>query len=151
MSTHRSARFKSPQDPSPSQTPTQDRKPSAARIKARSLGIRAEIAAQNYLRQKGFEILEANVRVSRLEIDLIARLGEVLVIIEVRARGPRSLLRPFDSIGFEKRRRIRNAAKVLWTNRYRHDSTLERVRFDCIGVHIDRNGEAHIEHVVAAF
>lgn len=91
------------------------------------------------------------MRVSRLEIDLIARDGVVLVIIEVRARGPRSLLRPLDSIGFEKRRRIRSAAKVLWSTRYRHDSRLERVRFDCIGVHMDRNGDARIEHVVAAF
>ncbi len=135
---------------SPSTT-TAGSRPSQARVEARDLGIRAERAAQAYLLERGFEILGANLRVGRYEIDLLACDGAVVVIVEVRARGPGSLLRPLDTVDARKRARLRSAAKRLWRDRFARDQRFDRLRFDCVAVTIDDAGDAHIEHVRAAF
>ncbi len=49
-------------------------------------GRHAEALAAAFLALQGYEILERNFRSSRLEIDLIARLGQVLAIVEVKYR-----------------------------------------------------------------
>lgn len=49
-------------------------------------GRHAEALAAAFLALRGYEILERNFRFSRLEIDLIARLGPVLAIVEVKYR-----------------------------------------------------------------
>lgn len=121
------------------------------RTEARDLGIRAERAAQTYLLEQGFAILGANLRVGRYEIDLLARDRSVVVVVEVRARGPGSLVRPLDTIDARKRARLRAAAERLWRDRFAKDRAIERVRFDCIAVTIDAAGGTHVEHVRAAF
>lgn len=52
----------------------------------RLLGKEAEAAAERFLRQKGFRILDRNVRVGRGELDIVARVGETLIFVEVKAR-----------------------------------------------------------------
>jgi len=134
---------------SPATTPSSP--PSRSRLEARDLGIRAERAAQEHLLRQGFEILDANLRVGRYEIDLLARDRSVIVVVEVRARGPGSLVRPLDTVDARKRARLRAAAGRLWRDRFSKDLRVERVRFDCVAVTIDAAGGAHIEHVRAAF
>ena len=50
-----------------------------------SLGRRGEREAARHLAAQGLEILERNVRARRGEIDLIARDGDTLVFVEVKA------------------------------------------------------------------
>ncbi|MEZ4301388.1 MAG: YraN family protein [Polyangiaceae bacterium] len=144
-----------PAAPLPSPRSPQEKPPitasQRARAAARDLGIRAEHAAQEHLLANGFEIFGANVRAGRFEIDLIARDHEVLVIVEVRARGPGSLIKALDTIDARKQRRLRAAAGMLWRNRFARDKRIERVRFDCVAVTFDEAGDARVEHVKAAF
>jgi putative endonuclease len=121
------------------------------RAEARALGKRAERAARAHLVDQGFEIFGANVRVGRYEIDLLARDQSVVVVVEVRARGPGSLVRPLDTVDARKRARLRMAAKRLWLDRFARDLRFDRMRFDCVAVTLDAAGDAHIEHVRAAF
>ena len=111
----------------------------------------AEAIAREHLEALGWRILGSNVRVGRLEIDLLARDGDVLIVVEVRGRGPTSWQRPLDSVDFAKRGRLRAAAAQLWTSRYRQDRTLQRVRFDLVAVTWDAAGRPAVEHVRAAF
>jgi len=124
---------------------------SPTRIKARQDGVRAERAAEEHLLAHGFGILGRNVRVGRYEIDLLARDGAVLVVVEVRARGERALVRALDSIDARKRSRLRTAATWLWRDRFSKDPRFERVRFDCAAVTFDATGRPIVEHVRAAF
>lgn len=96
-------------------------------------------------------VLGRNVRVSRLEIDLIARDGEVVVVIEVRTRGGSAWERALDSVGHRKRTRIRRAGEALWRSRFKRDASLERMRFDLVSVDLDGPGGPSIEHIRAAF
>ncbi len=124
---------------------------SAARIKAREDGIRAERAAAQHLAALGFVIIAVNVRVGRYEIDLLASDGPVLIVVEVRTRGPRALVRALDTIDGRKRARLRLAGKWVWRDRSANDRRFERLRFDCVAVTFDAAGDPQVEHVRAAF
>ena len=58
-------------------------------------------------------LLGKNVRVGRLELDLIARRGSLIVIVEVRARRSDAFMTPAESLDRRKLERIRHAAS-LW-------------------------------------
>jgi putative endonuclease len=120
-------------------------------VKARLLGLRAERAAASHLLRCGFTILAFNLRVGRCEIDLLARERSVVVMVEVRARGPGALVRALDTIDARKRARLRAAGQRLWRERFAKDRSVDRVRFDCIAVTFDAAGAARVEHVRAAF
>jgi putative endonuclease len=98
----------------------------------------------------GLSVLERNVRLGYLEIDIVAREGSVLVVVEVRRRSAASRTSGFSSINREKRLRLRHAGERLWNRRYKKDATLTRVRFDVASVTYD-NPRPVIEYVRGAF
>ncbi len=116
----------------------------------RALGDAAEAIVAAWLPSAGLTVLERNVRLGYLEIDIVARDGPVLVLIEVRRRGRRSRTTGFSSISSEKRKRLRFAGERLWNRRYRYDASLERVRFDVASVTYEGSRPV-IEYVKAAF
>ena len=123
-------------------------KPLTARA---ALGKRAEAAVAEHLGTMGIEVIDANVRVGRFEIDLLARDGEVIVVVEVRTRGAGAWVRALDSIDWRKRQHIRHAGERLWRDRFARRKDVERMRFDCASVTFDAEGGAHVEYVRAAF
>ncbi|MBK9265569.1 MAG: YraN family protein [Polyangiaceae bacterium] len=114
-------------------------------------GARAEDAAANYFELIGYSILARNLRVGRAEIDLLVRDDDVIVVVEVRTRGPGSYQRPLDSITPAKRRRLRAAGESLWRKRFLKDQQISRMRFDAVGVTFDENDKPIVEHIRAAF
>jgi putative endonuclease len=101
------------------------------------VGSQGEQIAALHLQKSGFEIVARNARVGRLEIDLIARRGELLVFCEVRARSSRALLEPIETIDLRKRARIRQAA-LLWLSAT--DASYSELRFDAASVVFDARG-----------
>ena len=59
----------------------------ARRLRAVRRGRWAETAAALLLRLKGYRIIARDLRTPVGEIDLVARRGRVLVLVEVKARG----------------------------------------------------------------
>jgi putative endonuclease len=114
-------------------------------------GGAAERAVASWLSQHGFVIVATNLRVGRLELDVVARRGTVIVVVEVRTRGSGAWTSAFGSIDSRKRQRIRRAGERLWQRRYQKDESVERMRFDAASVTFDANGSAQIEYVEAAF
>ena len=76
-----------------------------------------EAEAARFLRRSGWEILETNWHCRYGEIDLIARQGDVLVFVEVKARRTRSFGLPEESITPSKRRRIIRSAHTYLDER----------------------------------
>lgn len=97
----------------------------------RSTGQQAEDAAAKYLRRQGFKILARNVRAGRYEIDLVARDGKTLVIVEVRSRTADDGILPIDSIGPTKQLHVKRA-----TEHYvdKMPTPPAEVRIDIVGV-----------------
>jgi putative endonuclease len=80
------------------------------RLQAGGFGRRAEWLAALLLTLKGYRLLARNYVVQGGEIDLIARRGDTLVFVEVKAR-PR-IEEALVAISATKRRRIERAARV---------------------------------------
>ncbi len=102
------------------------------------------------MENQGFALVAQNLRVGRDELDIVARKGTVVAVVEVRLRGPRALTRGFGSLDTKKRLRVRRAGERLWQRRYKNDPSVERLRFDAASVRFV-DGEAVIEYAVAAF
>jgi putative endonuclease len=114
-------------------------------------GRRAEAAVIEYLVARGQQIVATNLRLGHLEIDVVAREGAVIAVVEVRTRGASAWTSGFGSIDAKKRLRIRRAGERLWQRRYKHDPSAERLRFDAASVHFAEDGTATVEYVKAAF
>jgi len=116
----------------------------------KQIGDDAEQAVAEYLLRNGAEIVARNLRIGALEIDIVARTGALILVVEVRCRSKRAWTSAFSSIDGMKRLRLRRAGERLWNRRYRRDPTVERLRFDVASVHY-HEGTAQIEYVSGAF
>jgi Holliday junction resolvase-like predicted endonuclease len=88
--------------------------------------------------------------VNRYELDVVARLGALVVVVEVRTRGRGAWTTAFGSMDGAKRRRIRLAGERLWNRSFKRDPSVERMRFDAAAVTFV-DGEPVVEYVAAAF
>ena len=99
----------------------------------RQKGQHYETVAADYLTSLGYEILDRNWRFHRNEIDLIAREGETLVFIEVKARLDPTHGYGMQAVDHKKQQRIRKvAAAYLLQNHYSFYQT--PCRFDVISI-----------------
>ena len=109
-------------------------------------GKLGEEIAVNYLVGKGYEIVERNWRNTHKEIDIIAKDGETLVIVEVKTRQTDEYGNPDIAVTKKKQRLLIAAA-----NAYLFKNKLDvETRFDIISI-IFRDGEPVIEHIEDAF
>jgi putative endonuclease len=113
------------------------------------LGRRAELAVADLLFASGFELLARNLRLGPLELDVVARKGPLLVMTEVRTRGPGSFVGPFASIGRTKRAHLFAAARRLWRSKSAWTKGVERVRIDVAAVTF-AGIETYVEYVPGA-
>lgn len=114
--------------------------------KHNDFGKLGEEIAANYLMEKGYEILECNWRNIHKEIDIIARDGKFLVIVEVKTRQTDEYGNP-DIAVTRKKQRMLIAAANAYIMRNRLDI---ETRFDIISI-IFSDGEPVIDHVEDAF
>jgi len=106
--------------------------PAARAHAAAELGRVAEAIAARFLESHGLEIAMHNFRRRLGEIDLVAREGPVLVIVEVRTRSTQKYGGAAASVDWRKRGRIIRAAHLL---RRKHAAYAQkRIRFDVIVV-----------------
>jgi len=71
-----------------------------------SLGRWGETLAADYLSQKGYVLLDRNLRTPYGEIDLIAQKGDTLVFVEVKTRASKTLGPPEISVTPRKREHL---------------------------------------------
>ena len=102
-------------------------------------GHRGEWLAAWALRLKGFRILAVRHRTPVGEIDLIARRGDLVAIVEVKARA--TLLAAMDAVSPAAQRRI-EAAADLWLAKQRDHARLS-LRFDIVAV-LPRRWPVHV-------
>lgn len=98
------------------------------------IGQRAELLVAALLVEWGFSILARNLRLGYLELDLVAQRDDLVVIVEVRARGATAYERPFASLMSKKRMRLLQAADRLWRSRLAKMPGVQRLRIDAASV-----------------
>lgn len=97
-----------------------------------------EKVAADFLRRKGYRILETNFRCRTGEIDIVAEKGGFLVFIEVRSKTNLEFGAPEESLTAAKKERLVNTALAYITRR---GSTPEAWRIDFVGVEMNQHGE----------
>jgi putative endonuclease len=112
-----------------------------------ALGSGGERAAADFLRERGYHVLERNFRCRGGEIDLIALDGGVLVFVEVKVRRTLSRGAPIEAVTLAKQSRVRRAAQEYLTFCGR---VFRRIRFDVICV-MKTTKTTDITHLKAAF
>jgi putative endonuclease len=100
----------------------------ADRRRALARGRRAERLAAWWLRLQGYRILARGFRVPVGEIDLVARRGHVLAIVEVKRRA--NLATAGEAISPRQQRRLRHAAEAF-VQRHPEVAGLQ-LRFDAL-------------------
>lgn len=92
--------------------------------------------------------MEMNYRTGRGEIDIIARIGDVLVFAEVKSRKSDFLDSPLAAVTFKKQRQISMVAQEYLNSNNLFDS---EARFDVIAIELKDRRHPYIEHIENAF
>lgn len=111
-------------------------------------GLEGEQTARRYLEARGWRVLHHRFHMGRLEIDLVARKGELVAFVEVKTRWSASFGTPLEAVTDLKKREIVRVAQA-WVDR--HGRPNDVYRFDVIGVTLLRRGHYRIDHVEDAF
>lgn len=110
------------------------------------LGKKGEQLAVDFLLDNQYEIIERNYRFDKAEVDIIARKGDVLAVIEVKTRSTLDFGNPED---FVKPKQIKNLVKAV--NEYVIENGLDvEVRFDIVAI-VKLKDSYKIEHLKDAF
>ncbi len=111
----------------------------------RVTGQDKENIAVNYLKNKGYFIIQTNFRVRQGEIDIVARDGSTIVFVEVKYRSTSRSGNPLEAVNITKQRKISKAA-LFYLNKNKISPDNTPIRFDVIGI----LGE-QITHIENAF
>lgn len=107
---------------------------------------KGETAAEDFLEQLGYKIIERNWRHRHKEIDLVAIDGDELVIVEVKSRQGQVLDNPEMAVDRKKRRNLVFAANAYARmNRFSNE-----IRFDVVWV-VYHGLLPDIKHIANAF
>ena len=110
------------------------------------LGKLGEELALDFLQQNGYDILETNWTFQKAEIDIIAKKGNILAIVEVKTRSSIEFGLPQDYV---KPKKIQLLVKAV--NEYVISNDLDfEVRFDIIAINKESD-DFNIEHIEDAF
>lgn len=108
-------------------------------------GRAGEAAAVHILKSRGFEVVRTNYRVREGEIDIVAKLGEQLVFVEVKTRRSSSFGSPEESLSARKADRLVAAAQ-----NYLAEVGAEQAdwRIDLLAIEMDGSGRIRRSNLV---
>ena len=82
---------------------------------ARLAGRRSEAWAAAWLMVRGYRILGFRLKTPQAEIDILAKRGDVLAVVEVKQRA--TIEAALEAVGFDQRERLRRAGTTLAARR----------------------------------
>jgi putative endonuclease len=108
-------------------------------MKRKDIGAIGEKLARDYLKKKGYHILETNFRCRYGEIDIVAEKKESLVFVEVRTKTGIDFGSPEESVTYAKKEKL-IASALFYLNTHQHLSSMWRIDF--VAVELDQKGKA---------
>lgn len=107
----------------------------------------AEDLAVDFLVKANYKILARNYRYLKAEVDIIAEIDNLVVIIEVKARSTDAFLEPQEAVNKKKIKLLVSAA-----NYFIEENNMDKdVRFDIITVLPNQQKTLEINHIIDAF
>ena len=111
-----------------------------------TLGRDGEDAAATYLSGAGFEVLDRNWRCPLGEIDIVARDGGEIVVVEVKTRTSELYGHPLEAVDARKRTRLWKLA-AAWCRQHPADARGRSVRLDAVSVIGAANTAFRLDHL----
>ncbi len=114
--------------------------------KKQDIGKLGEDIAAEYLKNKGYEILERNYRKPWGEIDIVAQQSRELVFVEVKAQKYGFEWRPEENVGRHKKHQLSRIISTFLKERKIPEE--KNWRIDVLALEIDFNTKnARVEHI----
>ena len=107
-------------------------------MKRRDTGILGEKLAKDFLKKRGYRILETNYHCPEGEIDIVAKHKDSLVFIEVRTKKSREFGSPEESITPTKVERLKT---VAYRYQQTHNNLPPQWRIDVVAVELNQREE----------
>ena len=107
-------------------------------MKRRDTGILGEKLAKDFLKKRGYRIIETNYRCPQGEIDIVAKHKDYLVFIEVRTKKSLEFGSPQESITLAKMERLRSSVAYY---RQTHNNLPPLWRIDVVAIELDQKGK----------
>lgn len=104
----------------------------------KQLGDRGELLAINYLKLKGYKILERNFRCKFGEIDLIAKDKDVIVFVEVKTKRGIDFGLPEEMVNQRKRKKLIKLSQFYIIEKELFN---QPIRIDVVAIEMNKNGE----------
>jgi putative endonuclease len=111
------------------------------------LGREGERVAEQFLKKKGFKLVERNYRCAAGELDLIVLDKRVVVFVEVKTRTGHGFGSPLEAVAYHKQQKMIQAAQYFLSEKGLHQRD---ARFDVVGVSWPGR-EPVVEHIENAF
>jgi putative endonuclease len=108
------------------------------------IAVKGEDLAADYLKNKGYKIIERNYRKGYGEIDIVSTKNNLLVFVEVKTRTSNAFGEPFEQITKSK---IRTLVKTSEYYKILHPQLPEGMRIDVISVSLDYESKSNIIHI----
>jgi putative endonuclease len=110
------------------------------------LGQLGEKMAQNYLKERNYEILETNFTFGKVEADIICEFQGKIIVVEVKTRQTAEIGEPWRAVTRAKQKQIIKAA-----NHYIQENDIDKdTQFDIISI-VYNSFRSEIEHIEDAF
>jgi putative endonuclease len=110
----------------------------------KTIGLYGEDLAVSFLLNQGYKIIDRNVKISYREIDIIAKINNITVFIEVKTRTSSIFGGAIDAIGSKK---IKLLKKAISHYSIKNFINLNKIRLDFIAIDVDKNTKkAIIQH-----
>ncbi len=120
-----------------------------ARTRRQRVGGAAEALARRHLEEAGLRLVAANFRCRSGELDLVMSRDGMLVVVEVRYRGPGSRIGAAESITAAKQRRIVSATEYFLMRHPGHVGSA--LRFDVVCIDRGEGGGTKLQWLQDAF
>lgn len=109
-------------------------------------GRAGEERAAEYLRARGYAILERNWRCAQGEIDIVATRDDLLCVVEVKARRSEAFGHPLEAIDERKRKRLWQLA-FAWAEAHPDTARRRRIRVEAVALTGSDAATARLEHL----
>lgn len=116
-------------------------------LSKKEIGRRGEAIAEEFLQNAGYDILHRNWRTGHLEIDILAKKDELLIVFEVKTHTSNALVPPESTVTPLQKERLQFAF-AYYAEEFNYSGEF---RFDIVGVVLRGDDEPLIRHVEDAF
>ena len=114
-------------------------------LQRKEVGARGEKLAADFLKKRGYRILQKNFRCREGEIDIIAQKDECIVFVEVRTKKSTAFGTPEESVTLAKREKLISLANTYIQD---YDKPRQSWRIDVVAVELTPdNRVSRLEHI----